>query len=252
MTVFHDELDLEAGKLRLKTGGGIAGHNGLRSIDAHIGPDFARVRIGIGHPGDKLLVTNHVLGDFAKSDADWLEPAGGVAEAAPLLVAGDSARFLNAVALRLAAAEAAPAQPGAEPAPESPQPGPRTPAIRCEGWWTAFGERPRGVPRPGDVLRRDGPPFTARLCALVADRLVPGTAVANRILDWPGDAAGPMPCPCGWPGRCMGWCWRRRSALAAVYPPNDPTTTRSGRRSPRPSRHMLRHPAAARQPATNQ
>ena len=70
LTVFHDELDLPAGKLRLKAGGGHAGHNGLRSIDAHVGPDFQRVRLGIGHPGDKHLVSPHVLGDFAKADAD--------------------------------------------------------------------------------------------------------------------------------------------------------------------------------------
>ena len=135
VTVFHDEIDLEAGKLRLKTGGGLAGHNGLRSIDAHIGPGFRRVRIGIGHPGEKHLVTNHVLGDFAKSDADWLEPLlAAIAEAAPLLVAGDGARFLNAVALRVAPPKPAPAPPDPRARqPAAPDAPARTPAIRCEG-----------------------------------------------------------------------------------------------------------------------
>ena len=84
VVVFHDELDLAPGRVRVKTGGGTAGHNGLRSIDAHIGPDFTRVRIGIGHPGDKRLVSHHVLGDFAKADADWLDDLlRGIADGAP-------------------------------------------------------------------------------------------------------------------------------------------------------------------------
>ncbi len=102
MTVLHDELDLEPGKLRLKTGGGHAGHNGLRSIQGHIGPDFHRLRIGIGHPGDKALVTHHVLGDFAKADQDWLAPLlEGIAQAAPLLASNDGPGFLNAVTRRM-------------------------------------------------------------------------------------------------------------------------------------------------------
>lgn len=101
VVVFHDELDLPAGRIRAKTGGGHAGHNGLRSIDAHLGPNFHRVRIGIGHPGDKRLVTNHVLGDFAKADQAWLDPMlAGIAEGAPALAGGDAAGFLNAVARR--------------------------------------------------------------------------------------------------------------------------------------------------------
>ena len=73
IVVFHDELDLPARKVRVKTGGGNAGHNGLKSITAHIGNDYRRVRLGIGHPGDRALVHNHVLGDFAKADAGWVE-----------------------------------------------------------------------------------------------------------------------------------------------------------------------------------
>src|SRR5215831_4471218 len=97
--VFHDELDLVPGNIRVKTGGGNAGHNGLRSITAHIGNEYARVRIGIGHPGAKEQVLRHVLNDFAKADAAWLEPLlDAIAEAAPRLAAGDDARFLTDVA----------------------------------------------------------------------------------------------------------------------------------------------------------
>jgi PTH1 family peptidyl-tRNA hydrolase len=99
--VFHDELDLAPGKVRVKLGGGVAGHNGLRSIDAHLGGrGFWRVRIGIGHPGHKELVLHHVLGDFAKAEqADLPEVLGAIADATPLLVEGDDGRFMNKVAL---------------------------------------------------------------------------------------------------------------------------------------------------------
>ncbi len=73
ITVFHDEIDLPPGKVRVKVGGGIAGHNGLRSISEHIGNDYRRVRIGVGHPGDKNLVQHYVLSDFAKSERGWVE-----------------------------------------------------------------------------------------------------------------------------------------------------------------------------------
>ncbi len=103
LTVLHDELDLAPGKLRLKAGGGHAGHNGLRSIHAHVGETYARVRLGIGHPGHKDRVAGYVLHDFAKADADWLEPLlDAVADAAPLLAAGDGPGFANTVALRTA------------------------------------------------------------------------------------------------------------------------------------------------------
>lgn len=99
--VFHDELDLAAGKIKVKQGGGNAGHNGLRSIDEHIGNEFRRVRIGIGHPGDKTRVTGHVLGDFAKGDYDWLDPLlAAIAKSAKFLAEGD-ARFATAVAQAL-------------------------------------------------------------------------------------------------------------------------------------------------------
>lgn len=105
LTVFHDELDLAPGKVRVKTGGGHAGHNGLRSIHAHANPDYQRVRLGIGHPGHKDRVSGYVLGDFAKADQDWLDDVlRGVSDGAPHLADGDSARFQNAVALRTAPA----------------------------------------------------------------------------------------------------------------------------------------------------
>lgn len=120
IVAFHDEIDLAPGKLRVKTGGGNAGHNGLRSLAAHLGPDFTRVRIGIGHPGDKRVVTNHVLGDFSSADRDWLGPLlDAIAAAAPDLAAGDVPRFLNAVATRLAPAKPV---PKAEPAATEPEP----------------------------------------------------------------------------------------------------------------------------------
>ena len=101
ITAFHDELDLVAGKLRVKLGGGAAGHNGLRSMDRMLGgPDYWRVRLGIGHPGSKDRVLSYVLGDFAKDDRDWLVALlDAVADAAPLLAGGKPADFMTKVAL---------------------------------------------------------------------------------------------------------------------------------------------------------
>ncbi|WP_435141445.1 aminoacyl-tRNA hydrolase [Pseudopelagicola sp. nBUS_19] len=102
VTVFHDELDLAPGKCRVKIDGGHAGHNGLRSIHQHIGPKYGRVRLGIGHPGDKNAVSGYVLRDFPRVDADWLDDLfRGLSEGAPHLASGDSGRFMNAVALRV-------------------------------------------------------------------------------------------------------------------------------------------------------
>jgi len=100
--VFHDEIDLAPGKLRVKQGGGHAGHNGLRSLHAHISDAYHRVRIGVGHPGHKDAVPHFVLKDFSKADQDWLWPMlDGIADGAPDLAKGDAGRFQNAVALRL-------------------------------------------------------------------------------------------------------------------------------------------------------
>jgi PTH1 family peptidyl-tRNA hydrolase len=102
VVVFHDELDLAPGKLRLKQGGGHAGHNGLRSIHEHLGDVYGRVRMGIGHPGHKDAVAGYVLHDFGKAEQGWLDDVlRGVSDGAAALAAGDGARFLNAVALRV-------------------------------------------------------------------------------------------------------------------------------------------------------
>jgi PTH1 family peptidyl-tRNA hydrolase len=104
ITVFQDELELPPGKVRVKIGGGIAGHNGLRSISAHIGNEYRRVRLGIGHPGVKELVHSHVLSDFAKSDRAWVEAlCQAVADNAGLLAAGQDASFANKVHLTMQA-----------------------------------------------------------------------------------------------------------------------------------------------------
>ena len=97
--VFHDEIDLAAGKLRVKRGGGHAGHNGLRSIHAHIGGEYRRLRFGIGHPGDKDKVTGHVLKDFAKAEQAWLEPMlDAVADHFGLLAGGEDSAFMSKLA----------------------------------------------------------------------------------------------------------------------------------------------------------
>lgn len=105
LAVFHDELDLPAAKLRIKTGGGNAGHNGLRSISAHVGNDYRRVRLGIGHPGVKELVHAYVLNDFAKVERPWVEAlCDAVADNAALLTSGGDSTFQNKVHLVMQAA----------------------------------------------------------------------------------------------------------------------------------------------------
>ena len=105
LVVIHDELDLAPAKVRVKVGGGAAGHNGIRSIGAHVGADFKRVRIGIGHPGDKALVHHYVLSDFSKAEMAWVETVcRAVADALPLLVEGRDASFQNKAHLAIEAA----------------------------------------------------------------------------------------------------------------------------------------------------
>jgi len=125
VVVFHDELDLAPGKMRVKQGGGHAGHNGLRSIHGHLGEAYGRVRLGIGHPGHKDAVAAYVLNDFSKADQDWLDDLmRGISEGAVALAAGDLVKFQNAVALRTAPPRSSttvekpePAKP-ADPTPE--------------------------------------------------------------------------------------------------------------------------------------
>lgn len=116
--VFHDELDLAPGKVRLKTGGGHAGHNGLRSIHAHLGPEYDRVRLGIGHPGHKDRVAGYVLHDFAKADQEWLDDVlQGISDGIGQLVDGHGDKFLNLIALRAAPARSSASKPAKAPAP---------------------------------------------------------------------------------------------------------------------------------------
>ncbi|MES5098760.1 aminoacyl-tRNA hydrolase [Agrobacterium sp. BA1120] len=116
----HDELDLAPGRARIKIGGGHGGHNGLKSIDAHCGKDYRRLRLGIGHPGDKERVHGHVLGDFAKSDKVWLEPLlDAIADNAEMLVKGEDSQLMNKLALAVGVKseiekEAKPAKPAAK------------------------------------------------------------------------------------------------------------------------------------------
>lgn len=132
IVVFHDEIDLAPGKLKCKSGGGHAGHNGLRSLHAHIGPDYARVRMGVGHPGHKDKVPGYVLSDFPKADEVWLDDMlRGISDGAADLAAGDTSRFMNAVSQRLAPARPSTGTRRPDPAPVAtpatgaePSPGP--------------------------------------------------------------------------------------------------------------------------------
>ncbi len=102
IVVFHDEIELPPGKLRVKTGGGNAGHNGLRSISEHVGNDYRRVRIGVGHPGSKELVHGYVLSDFAKSERPWVEAmSDAIADSAELLARGQDSSFQNKIHLAM-------------------------------------------------------------------------------------------------------------------------------------------------------
>jgi PTH1 family peptidyl-tRNA hydrolase len=121
--VFHDEIDLAPCKVRLKTGGGHAGHNGLRSVHGHIGPDYDRVRLGVGHPGHKDAVPGFVLRDFPKADANWLDDElRGISDGIAHLVAGDGGKFLNAIALRVAPARSSTSVPKPKPVKPAPVP----------------------------------------------------------------------------------------------------------------------------------
>ncbi|WP_460272270.1 aminoacyl-tRNA hydrolase [Celeribacter sp. ULVN23_4] len=126
VVVFHDELDLAPGKVRTKTGGGHAGHNGLRSIHQHIGADYDRVRLGIGHPGHKDRVSGYVLADFAKAEQEWLDNViRGCSDGAPALADGETAKFSNAVALRTAPPRSS---TGTKPQKAKPEKAPEPPA----------------------------------------------------------------------------------------------------------------------------
>ena len=141
--VFHDELDLVPGKVRVKAGGGSAGHNGLRSLTAHLGNDYVRVRIGIGHPGSKELVKNWVLQNFVKSDREWFEPLlGAIAKAAPELANGANDKFQSFVAHAM--------HMEAEANGEQPEPTPR----KRKDAPSAANDKPAAAEGPFGKLRR--------------------------------------------------------------------------------------------------
>jgi len=149
LVVFHDEIDLAPGKLRVKTGGGHAGNNGLRSIISHLSADFARVRIGVGHPGDKDKVAGYVLRDFPRADAPWLETMlDGIAAASARLASGDTERFQTDVAQRLSDLAKSDKDSETRQAPEGP---PRRPS----GKPSAGGKRPASS---GAAKAKAGPP----------------------------------------------------------------------------------------------
>lgn len=147
VVVFHDELDLLPNKIKVKSGGGNAGHNGLRSISAHIGNEYPRVRIGIGHPGSKDAVVHYVLADFAKSERDWVrDMLDAIADAAPYLAKGDDARFLTDVARKTQAAgnepddEKPPVRAKPSPAPAKPAKSPHPAGERANKRQSALAE----------------------------------------------------------------------------------------------------------------
>lgn len=144
IVVFHDELDLAPGKVRVKTGGGSAGHNGLKSVTAQLGNDYRRVRIGIGHPGSKDRVHGHVLRDFSKSELTWLEPLlDAMADAAPQLAADNDSSFMNEVSLATAPKKSA----------KSDQPSASKPAKS---------KKKSSTPSPADLARNQAERSTTR------------------------------------------------------------------------------------------
>lgn len=148
VTVIHDEIDLAPGRLKVKTGGGHAGHNGLRSIHAHLGDAYHRVRVGVGHPGHKDAVAGYVLRDFAKADAGWLDDLlRGIEDGAEALARQDWAGFQNHVALRLHPPR--PSKP--MPAPEAPEAPPAGPVERA---LPPLPGRPAEEPAPRSALQR--------------------------------------------------------------------------------------------------
>ena len=125
LTVFHDEIDLAPARIKFKSGGGHAGHNGLRSIHGHLGEGYDRVRLGVGHPGHKDAVAGYVLKDFAKADGDWLDALlHGISDGAAALACGDAPKFLNTVALRLNPPRPGTPKPAAPVLPNAPGPPP--------------------------------------------------------------------------------------------------------------------------------
>ena len=178
--VIHDELDLKPGMVRVKTGGGNAGHNGLKSLTAYIGNDYKRVRLGIGHPGDRELVINYVLQDFAKADKEWLVPfLDGIARGMDRLVEGEDAAFLNEAARGRVAAKLNGAKAPASAAAKISKAVPKIEAApKAERAW-----RTRSQPlSPLRRRRRRRPPRSRRLLTgeLPAARLEESSCCPSR------------------------------------------------------------------------
>lgn len=205
LVVFHDEIDLAPGKIRVKTGGGHAGNNGLRSIVSHLSADFVRVRIGVGHPGDKNKVANYVLRDFPRADALWLETMlDAIAASAGRIVAGDLERFQTDVSQKLSdiVKDNKPANPaaGQTGAANVPQ-GPRKTAKPASGGKSHAG-RPKpkpaksGSPSQQQLARQSARPAgrkakpaatetdTAATSDAEPPKVAPTTALADRLKQW--------------------------------------------------------------------
>ncbi len=161
IVAIYDELDLGAARAKIKTGGGHGGHNGVKSLDAHCGREYRRLRLGIGHPGAKELVHNHVLGDFAKVDQTWIDPLlDALADNADMLVRGEDSQLMNKLALAVGgkpdAAEPAPAKSTAKPAGSLGSSSPAKPAARSHIHQARGGSKP-ALPSTGpmaDMLKK--------------------------------------------------------------------------------------------------
>ncbi len=148
LVVLYDELDLAPGKVRMKTGGGHGGHNGIKSLDAHCGRDYRRIRLGIGHPGSKEAVNNHVLGDFAKSDRVWLEPLlDAIGDNTAMIPRNEDSQFMNKLALAT----------GAQPVEDAPRAKPATAPAKSHIHQARNHAQPKALPASGpmaDMLKK--------------------------------------------------------------------------------------------------
>jgi len=202
LIVFHDEIDLAPGKLRIKTGGGHAGNNGLRSIISHVSADFVRVRIGVGHPGNKAQVANYVLHDFPRADALWLETMlDAIAAAAPRLVSGNLERFQTDVSQKLSDVVKGDKDPqDSETAPRAKSGPPRKPLQKPTGGGTGRSGKPtksgsapnqqqlaRQSARPADRMPKPAETDTSAAATAAAakqDKPHTATALADRLKQW--------------------------------------------------------------------
>ncbi|MCB1510889.1 MAG: aminoacyl-tRNA hydrolase [Hyphomicrobiaceae bacterium] len=203
IVVFHDEIDLAPAKIRVKTGGGSAGNNGLKSITQHLGADFVRVRVGVGHPGQKELVAGYVLHDFPRADALWLETMlDAIAAASPRLAAGDIERFQTDVAQRMSAVAprsddkndgSAARAPGSTSRPGRPPSSARQPGGKPAAGRPDAAKSRRSAPSQRDLARKSAAPAPRKSAAKqppaaptspVEPEPAPSTALADRLKRW--------------------------------------------------------------------